>query len=250
MSYSDQNPYQSPYGSYAPVVDQAAASERSTFIRKTYLHLGLAVAAFALIEVAIFSLVPQPALKSMVGAMMGSPWSWLLVLGGFMFVGFIADRWAQNTVSREKQYMGLFLYVIAEAVIFIPILAISLWVPQFAQSNILGQAAVLTLVIFGGLSATVLLTKADFSFLRIFLTFGFLIALGLIVGGAIFGFNLGLWFVVGMLVLVSAAILYQTSQIVHHYRTDQYVAASLGLFASLATLFWYVLQLLMHLSSE
>ncbi len=67
--------------------------------------------------------------------------------------------------------------------------------------EILNQAAILTLSLFSGLSAIVLLTKKDFSFLRSGLAIGFFIALGLIIAGTLFGFNLGLWFSAGMVVL-------------------------------------------------
>jgi len=69
--------------------------------------------------------------------------------------------------------------------------------------------------------------------------------LGTIVVGAIFGFNLGLWFSVGMVVLASISILYQTDQIKNKYGTQQYVGASLQLFASVMLLFWYILRILM-----
>ena len=48
-----------------------------------------------------------------------------------------------------------------------------------------------------------------------------------------------------MVLLASISILYSTSNIIHHYGTEQYVAASLGLFASVALLFWYVLRIIM-----
>jgi FtsH-binding integral membrane protein len=99
------------------------------------------------------------------------------------------------------------------------------------------------LSLFTGLSAVVLFTKKDFSFLKNILTIGFFIALGLIAAGLLFGFNLGLWFSVGMIVLAAGSILYQTSNLVHTYSNDQYVAAALGLFASLMLLFWYILQI-------
>jgi FtsH-binding integral membrane protein len=51
-----------------------------------------------------------------------------------------------------------------------------------------------------------------------------------------------------MILLASGYILYDTSNVLHHYRTDQYVAASLALFAAVALLFWYVLRLLMELN--
>jgi FtsH-binding integral membrane protein len=53
-----------------------------------------------------------------------------------------------------------------------------------------------------------------------------------------------------MVAFASAAILYDTSKIMRHYSTQHYVAASLELFASVALLFWYVLQVMMSLSSR
>ena len=69
--------------------------------------------------------------------------------------------------------------------------------------------------------------------------------MGLIVAGILFGFNLGLWFSVGMCVLAGGSILYQTSNLVHKFGTEDYIPAALGLFASLMLLFWYVLQIFM-----
>jgi FtsH-binding integral membrane protein len=107
------------------------------------------------------------------------------------------------------------------------------------------QAGLITLFMFGGLTAVVFFTKTDFSFLRTAITVGGFISLGIIVVGAIFGFNLGLWFSVGMVVLASGSILYQTSQIKDKYQNDQYVGAALQLFASVMLLFWYILRILM-----
>ena len=144
--------------------------------------------------------------------------------------------------TREKQYMGLGLYVILEAIIFLPLLYIA---TATAGTAVIAQAALITLFMFGGLTATVFFTKTDFSFLRTAITVGGFISLGLIAAGAIFGFNLGLWFSVGMVDLASGSILYQTSQIKDQFGTDQYVGAALQLFASVMLLFWYVLRILM-----
>ena len=118
------------------------------------------------------------------------------------------------------------------------------------QPRMVMQAGIVTLGLFTGLSAVVLLTGRDFSFLRTALTVGGFIAIGLIVAGIAFGFNLGLWFSVAMVLLAGGSILYQTSNMLHYYRTDQYVAASLGLFGALMLLFWYILRIFMSMSSE
>ncbi len=139
--------------------------------------------------------------------------------------------------------MGLGLYVIIEALIFLPMLIIAMY--YTGSTAVITQAAIITLCMFGGLTAVVFFTKTDFSFLRSALIISGFIGLGLIVAGALFGFELGLWFSVGMVIVASGSILYQTSQIKDHYGTEQYVGAALQLFSSVMLLFWYVLRILM-----
>ena len=57
------------------------------------------------------------------------------------------------------------------------------------------------------------------------------------------GLDVGVWFSFAMIALASGYILYDTSNVMYRYRTDQYVAASLALFASVALLFWYIVQI-------
>ena len=71
------------------------------------------------------------------------------------------------------------------------------------------------------------------------------LALVAIVGSVLFGFELGTWFSVAMIGFAGAAVLYDTSNILHHYPEDRYVGAALQLFASIVLMFWYVLRLLM-----
>ena len=165
------------------------------------------------------------------------------MLGGFALATNYAERLALGTTDRNKQYLALGIFVIAEAFIFLPMLLIA--TQMVGGEVILNQAVIMTLALFTGLSITVLVTKKDFSFLKSILTIGFFIALGLIIAGVIFGFELGLWFSVGMVALAAGSILYQTSNMVHKYREEQYVGAALGLFASLMLLFWYILRIFM-----
>ncbi len=220
----------------------AAADERALFIRRTYSHLCGAILGFMAIEAAILS---NDALAlSLTQLMLGH---WWIALLAFMGVGWLAERWAESGTSRTTQYVGLAVYTVAEAIIFVPLLTIA---SKVAGPNVIPNAAIITAFIFGGLTAMVLFTKADFSFLRGALCIGGFAALGLIFAAMIFGFSLGLWFPAGMVVLMSGYILYYTSSVLHHYRTDQYVAASLALFACVATLFWYVVQLVASLSGD
>jgi FtsH-binding integral membrane protein len=46
-----------------------------------------------------------------------------------------------------------------------------------------------------------------------------------------------------MVALAGAAVLHDTSKVLHHFPEDRYVAAALELFASVALMFWYVLRL-------
>ena len=140
------------------------------------------------------------------------------------------------------QYAGLGFYVILESIIFLPLIYLA---TRYAGLEVIQQAGLITVALFAGLTAVVFMTNTDFSFLRTAITVGGFVALGLIVAGAIFGFNLGLWFSVGMVVLASGAILYQTSKLKDTYATDQYVGAALLLFSSIMLLFWSVLRILM-----
>jgi FtsH-binding integral membrane protein len=171
--------------------------------------------------------------------------AWPLVFIGFMIVSWMAGKWASSDTSVTTQYIGLGLYVVAEVVIFLPMLIIASSERFGGGSAVIPTAGFLTLLIFGGLTAVVLLTKKDFSFLGNILWMVSLGVLGLIVVSMFTPLSLGIWFVVGMIVLMSGYILYDTSNILHHYRTTQHVAAALALFASVATLFWYVLQFVM-----
>ncbi len=145
----------------------------------------------------------------------------------------------------NTQYLGLGIYVVAQALIFSPMLYIAAF---FSDPNVIPTAGILTLLLFAGLTAIAFTSKSDFSFLRSILTIGGFVALGLIICSVIFGFTLGLLFSVVMVVFASAAILYDTGKILHHYSTRHYVAASLELFASVALLFWYILQIVMSVS--
>jgi hypothetical protein len=70
-------------------------------------------------------------------------------------------------------------------------------------------------------------------------------AFGLAVLSMLFGFTLGLFFSYAMVALACGYILFSTSNVMLHYRTNQHVAAALALFAAVMLLFWYVLRILM-----
>jgi FtsH-binding integral membrane protein len=228
---------------YGTVVANAAADERADFIRKTYMHLTGAVVAFAII---MTYLIQSGLALTILNAIGVSKYGWLIVMLAFVGVSYIANTWASSSTSKAMQYAGLALYTVAEAVIMCPLV----YFAYRMQPDAIPIAAVITLAMFGGLTFIVFLTGKDFSFLRGVLGLAGLVAIGLIVCSILFGFNLGIFFVIAMIALCCGYILYDTSNVIHHYRVGQHVAASLALFASVAMLFWYVLRLVMALKKE
>jgi hypothetical protein len=218
----------------------AAASERLAFIRRTYLHVAGAVVAFAVLLAALVNFVPPSVMESI---FFRSRFSWLIVIAAFMAATWFANRMAQADMPVGMQYLGIGMYVVAEALIFWPLIWICTTMPQFA--GILQQAVILTLALAGGLTMSVFVTKKDFSFMGPVLCTLSWVVLAVIIAGIFFGFGLGLWFSLAVIALMCGFILYETSQVMYHYHTNQHVGAALAIFASLATLFWYVIRALM-----
>ncbi|EKY21211.1 Bax inhibitor-1 family protein [Capnocytophaga sp. oral taxon 326] len=220
------------------LVSYATNIEQATFYRKTYSHVAIALLAFIVVEAILINTVPE----SLIFSMVSSPFVWLFILGGFWLGSMLANKWTQAQ-DKSTQYRGLGIYVLLEAIIFLPMIYIAIDLSDGLA--IISQAGIITLSLFAGLTAVVFLTRVDFSFLRSVLVVGGFLALGLIVAGALFSFDLGLWFSVAMVALAAGGILYETYNIKNVYSTDQYVAAALQLFSSVMLLFWYVLRILL-----
>lgn len=230
--------YENPYS--IGMVAESPESLRAEFIRKTYWHLAGAIGLFVILEAFFLSI----GLGEMALALLGTTkFSWLIVIAAFMFVSWLADRWATNESSKSMQYAGLILYTVAEAFIFLPMIVLAIGIT--GDTSLLMQAALVTAAMVIGVSAVALTTKKDFSFLGGILKIGGFVALGLIVASFILPISLGLWFSGAMIIFASGSILYNTSNLIHRYQPGQHVAASLSLFASVALLFWYVLRFLM-----
>ncbi|MCL2744055.1 MAG: Bax inhibitor-1 family protein [Planctomycetaceae bacterium] len=233
---------------YAPTDLFAAAAdaqERSTFITRTYFYLLGAICAIVGIEVVLFNTVDTLAIT---GLMTGGH-LWLIVIGLFMFVSWIANSWAMNATSSAVQHAGLAIYIVAASVILMPLLCIALSLGAEGM-QIIKSAGLATGGLFALMTLAVFITRQDFSFLRTFLVFGSFAALGFIIFAIISGFSIGPIFMYAMIALMCGYILYDTSNIMHHYRTTQHVAASLALLASVVMLFWYVLQLFLASSRD
>ncbi|MFP6694328.1 MAG: Bax inhibitor-1 family protein, partial [Pirellulales bacterium] len=247
MSYS-QNPYQ-PSGSFYPAaVAESGVDERVEFIRKTYTHLTAAVLGFAFIIAALLQIDAIGGPGGICETMLRTPFSYLFAMFGLMAVSWICEKWACHAASKRTQYAGLIVYAAAEALFFTPMV----WLAENYAKGSLVIAVAVTLAVFVGLTLSVFMTKADFSFLRSALMIGTLGAIAVAICMMFTGVTQG-WFLILMGVFVILAcgyILYNTSNVLHHYPVGMHVAASLALFASLTTLLWYVLHLVMLLSGR
>jgi len=218
---------------------QATPVERAAFIRRTYMLLAVAVLAFIGVEVVFFSTGIAQMIAQVIFS--GGSIGWLVVLGLFMGISYLANRWAVSETSATTQYLGLGIFIVAEAIIFVPLLYIAAYAS--GDASVILKAGIVSLGLFAGLTFTVLVTRSDFSWLAPILGIGGFAALGFIIASAIFGFTLGNVFAFIMVAFAGSSILYQTSNVLHRFNTRQHVAAALTLFASVALLFWYILSI-------
>jgi FtsH-binding integral membrane protein len=214
----------------------ASIDSRAQFITRTYTHVVGGILGFILVELALFE---SGAAETVARFMFSFPW--FLILGAFMLVGWLATRTAQTSTSLGMQYFSYAAYVVVEALIFVPLL----YIANAKAPGAIDSATLVTALGAAGLMLVAHRTRKDFSFLRAILMWGGVLAIVAMIGGAIFGFQLGTWFSVAMIGFAGAAVLYDTSNIIHVYPEDRYVAAAMQLFASIALMFWYVLRLMM-----
>ena len=215
-------------------VANASVDDRSEFIWKCYAHVVGGILAYAAV---IAYLVSSGIAFRIFDAMTGN---WLIALGGFMLVSFGASHIAHKIDSKPAQYAAYAALVVAQAIISSPLILIAL-----SRPGVLDSAVGVTVLGCVALIAVATITRKDFSFLRGLLMWGFFLALIGIGASVIFGFQLGTWFSVAMIGYAGAAVLYDTSNIMHRYPQDRYVAASMSLFASIALMLWYILQFFM-----
>lgn len=229
------NEYTTSFGNSAA---DALPADRAQFIRKTYMLVAAAILAFVALETFLFVSGAAYAILSVMA--LGGSMGWLIVLGAFMGISYLANRWAVSDTSTLTQYLGLGIFIVAEAVIFVPMIYMA---AVYSDATVIPKAAIVTLGLFLGITATVFITRSDFSWLGPIVAIGGFAALGFIVASIIFGFSLGSVFAFIMVAFAGTAILYNTSNVLHTFNTKQHVAAALTLFAGIALLFWYILSI-------
>lgn len=221
-----------------PIAEQNVET-RGLFLLRTYLHLFGAILAFVGIEAMVIYFFGD----AFISTLASNPQLCGLLLIGLCLGGpFVANMIIARSRTIAGHYAALGFYVLLEVAIFIPILSIAIKLVPNGPA-LVGQAAVMTGLIFGALTATVFALRKDFSFLRSALVFASIAAIGLILCSLLFGFSLGVVFTYLMIALACGYILYDTSNVMLHHDKSMYVLAACALFASIMLLFFYVLRL-------
>lgn len=244
----------------AGAVATLGVSDRIAFLRKTYAHLGGALVAFVLFTAGMMKFATGLSLKlSFAGGT--SAGSALIVLLLFVAVTYGAQKLAMSETSRALQYLGLALTVVVWSVLAQPIIWFTIW--KFGATDVLtgggallsakaaavlGEAAIVTLAIFVGLTLTVFYTKKDFSFLGGILSMSMWALIGVVIASLIFGFQLGMIYSGIVIFLMGGYILYETTMIMKYFRPSMHVAAALMLFTTVITLFIHVLRILAEMN--
>lgn len=222
-------------------VSQQAPEIRSQFMTRVYTYLMVGIAGFVAVEYALFQTGLAYAIHDLVAST-----NWLLILGGFMVVSWLANSWGYRAETPGAQYGAFGLLVVANALLFAaPLVIAEAYDEAYAAAgatSTISIAAQISLFAFAALSFVAIRSGKDFSFLRGILMWGGILALVAIVASVLFGTGLGTWFSVAMIGFAGAAILYDTQKIYTSYPPNREVAAAMSLFASLALLFWYVLR--------
>jgi len=229
-------------GYHRDTVASAPVSERVAFIRRTYAHLGAAVLVFVGLTAALIATgMAEPIVRDV---FLGHPYAWLGLMAVFIGGTLAAHFMAQGRRSVATQYAGLAIYVLLYTLLFLPILTIASD-PRYGigHPRLPLQAGIVTLAAFGGLTAAAFVSRKDFSFLGSILMVAVFLALGVIVAAVAVGFTPALGFVALAVALFAGFIVFYTSRIIHRYRIEDHVAASMTLLGSFALLFYSILGL-------
>ena len=136
---------------------RSGVDSRAQFITRTYTHVVGGILGFILVELALF----ESGLAGQIASFMLG-FNWFLILGAFMLVGWLATRTAQTSSSLGMQYFSYAAYVVAEALIFVPLL----YLADRKAPGAIDSATLITALGAGGLMVVAHRTRKDFSFLR------------------------------------------------------------------------------------
>ncbi|RME82325.1 MAG: hypothetical protein D6785_07980 [Planctomycetota bacterium] len=246
MNYNEQHAYPDEVRvlDYTPVA-HLDAQARLAFYRKVYslFFLGfLVLTGFAFLGL---ELIRQGALPLQ------------FIYGGaivLMVLSWFSNRAIQ---SRKAGLAMMFFYAAIAGLTIAPLLAIAIVIAVGKGIHpfaIVGQAFGLTTLAFGGLTAYVFITKEDFSYLGGFLAITGMVFLGLVIAVWVGLIQLtgtfDLIFTLAMIGFISLSVLYDTSNIIHYFGEEHTVFAAFQLLMSFFVMLWYILRLLLILSSD
>ncbi len=121
---------------------------------------------------------------------------------------------------------------------------LNLYLSMHNGASLIATAFATTALVFGGLSAFVIISRKDMSFLSGFITVGFFVLIGTMIASFLFDLSaFQLAISAGFVLFSSAVILYQTSEIVKGGETN-YILATISLYVSIYNLFLSLLQIL------
>ena len=209
---------------------EASVSDRIAFIRKVYA-LFFAATLFAI-----------------GGVVLGLAFPPLMILAAehpiIMFIVMIGAVMGAQAVRHVPgvNLAALFGFTTLTGVIISPVLYV---IGRTNPASIL-QAGVMTVAIFGGLTAYVFVSRRDFSFLRGMVTVGLVVVIGAGLMNIFFVGSLGLGFAISVaaLLLFAGFVLYDTSNIIRRYPTNEYVAGALSLYLDAFNIFLALLRIL------
>jgi FtsH-binding integral membrane protein len=156
-----------------------------------------------------------------------------------MFGGVIGAQAVRHVPGVNL--LALFGFTTLTGIVISPLLFI---ISQINPASIM-QAGVLTVGIFGGLTAYVFISRRDFSFLRGMVVTGLIVVilagiLNIFIASSALGFAVA----AATLLLFSGFVLYDTSNIIRRYPTNEYVAGALSLYLDAFNIFLALLRLL------
>jgi modulator of FtsH protease len=213
----------------AETAARASVEERMGFVRKVYA-LFFAATLFAIGGVGIGQLFPPLRMFAL-----QHPFVMLFaMLGGVMGAQAVRHVPGLNLVA-------LFTFTTFTGVVISPLI----WLVNIYNPGSILTAGVLTVGIFGGLTLYVFISKRDFSFLRGMVTVGLIVVilagvLNLFLGSGAFGFAIA----AAALLLFSGFVLYDTSNIIRRYPTNEYVQGALALYLDAFNIFLALLRIL------
>ena len=197
----------------------------------------------------VYSLLAMSMGTAAIGAYLGSGPLLLLVAPNMMlfFILQIALIFFASFAARKPglNMVALFSFTTVSGLTLGPLL-------YQVGPSIAAEAFALTAITFAGLSMYVVYSKKDFSFMSGFLMTGLIV---LVVGGLLnmFFIQSGMMHFVmsgASVLLFSGFILYDTSNILRYYGTDEYVSATLALYLDVLNLFIALLSILGIMGDE